>query len=58
MLSRNEELFNCFRSKGMGTVRDVLEGLARCCLKTHKLDEAKRWALKLVFLHSKYKEGF
>jgi hypothetical protein len=28
--------------------RDVLEGLARCCLHMDQLDEALRWAVKLV----------
>ena len=36
------------RSKGMGAIRDVAEGLARCCLQIGRLDEAKRWATKLV----------
>ena len=36
------------RSKGMGSIRDVLEGLARCCLQTNRLEEALRWAIKLV----------
>lgn len=42
-----------FRSKGMGFVRDVLESLARCCLRLNKPEDALRWAVKLVriFIH-------
>lgn len=36
-----------FRSKGMGFVRDVLESLARCCLRLNKPEDALRWAVKL-----------